>query len=135
MPTLPRRPHKRPAETTISLINIVFLMLIFFLVAAQLSPPQDPEVTLAEEDTAAPLPPPDALYVRKDGSLVYHEEPVSPEGYVSRLPSSVDQEADGSPLVRLAADEGLPAKELLGHIGALYAAGAGKVVVVTRRER
>lgn len=132
MPTLPRRPRKRPAETTISLINIVFLMLIFFLVAAQLSPPQDPEVTLAKEDAATPLPPPDALYIRKDGSLVYQERPIGPAEYLARLSSTNEPE---KPLVRLAADEGLSAKSLLDHIGALYAAGAGKVIVVTRRKK
>lgn len=79
-----------------------------------------------------PLPPPDALYARKDGSLVYQERSVDPAEYLARLSGAADAE---KPLVRLAADESLSAKNLLDHIAALYAAGAGKVVVVTRRKR
>lgn len=45
---IPREKTKRKMESTISLINIVFLMLIFFLVAGQLAPPADKEVDLVE---------------------------------------------------------------------------------------
>ncbi|WP_209016071.1 biopolymer transporter ExbD [Roseibium sp. RKSG952] len=118
-------------ETTISLINVVFLMLIFFLVAGQLSPPEDPEVTLAASENAPPLPPPDALYARADGGLFYRDEAVTASDYLAGLEQVVE---DGGPFVRLAADEALGATDLLAHVDALYAAGAGRVVIVTRNE-
>jgi biopolymer transport protein ExbD len=124
-----RKPAKRPLETTISLINIVFLMLIFFLVAGQLTPPQDPEVTLSEARSADPLPPPDALYVRKDGGLFYREQPVTTETFVSEHLQADDGHER---VVRLAADENLQAEKLLKHIDGLYQAGVHRVVVVTR---
>ncbi|KZM51946.1 biopolymer transporter ExbD [Labrenzia sp. OB1] len=128
---VPRKPAKRPLETTISLINIVFLMLIFFLVAGRLAPPQDPEVTLSQAEKADPLPPPDALYARIDGTLHYREQPLSAEDYMSRHAAA---EETPNPLVRLAADESLKAEDLLRHVGALYRAGAGRVVIVTRTQ-
>jgi len=124
---VPRKMPKRQMETTISLINIVFLMLIFFLVAGQLSPPADPEVTLSEAESAPPLPPPDALYARSDGSLLYWERPVSPAAYLADR-----GEDESGTYVELAADADLPASKLLQHVDALYAAGAKKIVIVTR---
>lgn len=132
MISLPPKSQKRPLETTISLINIVFLMLIFFLVAGQLAPPQDGEVDLAQTDDAPPLPPPDALYVRKDGSMVYRGEAVTAAIY---LAGTNGFQEDGDKLVRLGADAELPADLLLEHVSALYAAGATGVVIVTRTGR
>ncbi|QFT30359.1 Biopolymer transport protein ExbD/TolR [Labrenzia sp. THAF82] len=124
-----RNKPKRPLETTISLINIVFLMLIFFLVTGQLTPPQDPDVILPETKSSDPLPPPDALYARGDGALVYREAPVTAADYLANhLP-----EREGAPRqVKLAADKNLGAGKLLQHVKALYGAGADAVVVVTR---
>ncbi|GGB60223.1 hypothetical protein GCM10011316_35320 [Roseibium aquae] len=134
MMRVPRKPAKRQMESTISLINVVFLMLIFFLVAGQLSPPADPEVTLSETRDAPPLAPPEALYARADGVLMHREKAVTAETYLTALAGQEDRE-DGreKPLVKLAADEALPAVKLLDHVDALYAAGAGKVVLVTQR--
>jgi len=126
---LPQKAEKRPLETTISLINIVFLMLIFFLVAGQLAPPQDSNVDLSRAAEAPPLPPPDALYVRRDGSLVYRGEAVTAAAYFAIRPPS-DREDDR--VIRLGADANLLAGTLLDHVSAIYAAGAARVVIVTR---
>ncbi len=124
-----QKPAKRPLETTVSLINIVFLMLIFFLVAGQLAPPQDPEVTLSEAVTDDRLPPPDALYVRADGDLYYRDRIITPENY---LADHLESGGGDGATVKLAADEGLKAEALLKHVSALYRAGAARVVVITR---
>ncbi|MCV0429594.1 MAG: biopolymer transporter ExbD [Roseibium sp.] len=126
---VPRKKAKRPLETTISLINIVFLMLIFFLVAGQLTPPQDPAVTLSEADTDDRLPPPDALYIRADGKLYYREAPIEAETYLAEHQQG---EAHQGQLVKLAADEALKADRLLQQVNELYKAGAESVVIVTR---
>ncbi|ASP34290.1 biopolymer transporter ExbD [Labrenzia sp. VG12] len=124
---VPRKPAKRPMETTISLINIVFLMLIFFLVAGRLAPPQDADVKLSKANAPA-LPPPDALYAHADGSLRYRERTVNAEDYLAQ------QNKDGGEgaAIRLAADRALKATDLLQHVSALYRAGAKSVVIVTR---
>lgn len=100
-----------------------------FLVTGQLTPPQDPDVILPETKSSDPLPPPDALYARGDGALVYREAPVTAADYLANhLP-----EREGAPRqVKLAADKNLGAGKLLQHVKALYGAGADAVVVVTR---
>ncbi|GGF01332.1 hypothetical protein GCM10007285_31170 [Stappia taiwanensis] len=131
---------KRPQENTLSLINIVFLMLIFFLIAGQLSPPVDPEVSLAETTGAPPLPPPDALFADAEGVLRYRGQATSAEAFMTdhargRETAGEREPGDVPPLpaIRLAADRALPAVRLLTLVDALYAAGAGSVSVVTMR--
>jgi biopolymer transport protein ExbD len=119
----------RPRESTITLINIVFLMLIFFLIAGTVAPPLDPEVSLISTADADATEPPDALFATGDGGLRARGEPVTAADFVARMIA-----ADGeAPRIRLAADRDLPAETLIDIIGDLRAAGAGTVAVVTER--
>ena len=138
-----QKPPKRQAESTISLINIVFLMLIFFLIAGQLAPPVDPDVTLAETTQAPPLAPPDALFADSEGRLSHRGQPVEIAAYLAALGAEapVGDEAGsvpgedagtGGPAVLLAVDRDLDAARMLEIADQLYRAGAGKVSLVTR---
>lgn len=133
-----QKPPKRQAESTISLINIVFLMLIFFLIAGQLAPPVEPSVTLAETVDAPPLAPPDALFVDKDGALTYRGQPTDIAAYLAALapgvPAGEASEGEGGssgPPVMLAVDRDLGAARVLEIAEDLYRAGAGSVSLVT----
>ncbi|QGZ37142.1 ExbD/TolR family protein [Stappia indica] len=141
-------PPKRQAESTISLINIVFLMLIFFLIAGQLAPPVDPDVTLAETTEAPPLAPPDALFADSEGRLSHRGQPVEIAAYLAALgadgpasglapgpapgPVPGEDAGTGGPAVLLAVDRDLDAARMLEIADQLYRAGAGKVSLVTR---
>lgn len=141
-------PPKRQAESTISLINIVFLMLIFFLIAGQLAPPVDPDVTLAETTDAPPLAPPDALFADSEGRLSHRGQPVEIAAYLAALgadgpasglapgpapgPAPGEDAGTGGPAVLLAVDRDLDAARMLEIADQLYRAGAGKVSLVTR---
>lgn len=142
-----QKPPKRQAESTISLINIVFLMLIFFLIAGQLAPPVDPDVTLVETSEAPPLAPPDALFADSEGRLSHRGQPVEIAAYLAALgaeapvgdeaapaPGPVPSEdaGTGGPAVLLAVDRDLDAARMLEIADQLYRAGAGKVSLVTR---
>lgn len=132
-----QKPPKRQAESTISLINIVFLMLIFFLIAGQLSPPADPDVTLVETTDAPPLAPPDALFADSNGSLTYRGRPTDVAAYLTQMGASggagyESGEGSGGPSVMLAVDRELEAVRVLAIADELYRAGAGKVSLVTR---
>ncbi|MCX2721417.1 ExbD/TolR family protein [Roseibium salinum] len=129
MRKLQRPAAPRKAENTISLINIVFLMLIFFLVAGQLAPPVDPAVSLPASADADPVAPPDALYIRADGSLLYRGKPVSVDVFLAGRP----QEGGDAPVL-VAADRALPARQLVEIVDRLYGAGAANVRVVTARQ-
>lgn len=125
------RPQKRrQSEGTIALINVVFLMLIFFLIAGTLTPPLDPDVSLAESRLAEGSEPPDALFATANGELRARGRTVSVEDFMAAR-----DEADESASVKLAADRNLPAVDLIDIVAALKAAGAQSVHVVTELAR
>ena len=117
------------SEPTIALINIVFLMLIFFLIAGTLAPPLDPDLTLVNTSDLDGREPPDALVIHADGSLSFRQTPVTVESYLAGLDS-----VDGDPLaVRMVPDQALPAQQLIELTAALSEQGADRIFIVTQK--
>lgn len=112
-------------EPTIALINIVFLMLIFFLIAGSLAPRPDGDVALVSLTEITTEPPSDALVMLTDGSLRHAGETLTLEGALARF-----GDADR---VRLLPDRDAPAAELVALAQALRAAGIAQLVIVTER--
>jgi biopolymer transport protein ExbD len=101
-------PARRRPEPMIALINIVFLMLIFFLVAAAIAPPLDRGVALVQADQIEGRAPPDAAVIRADGTLVYRGAEIGSEAYLAaRLSETAETVA-----LRLVPDRDLPARAL-----------------------
>ncbi len=120
---------RRTREPTIALINVVFLMLVFFMIAGTLAPPLGNSVQLVETQNLEGREPPDALVIRADGVLEYRgAELTDVEAYVER--ASIDLPLE---VVRLVPDRALPAVRLTAVSDALRALGATKVFVVTQR--
>lgn len=124
----PRQRSKR--EPTIALINIVFLMLVFFMVAGTLAQPLDPELKLVKTEELDGIAPPDALVVHADGRLSYRGETVA-----SGAAFLAEREADAGEdiTVRLVPDRALEAAALVKLTAELRRAGAARVLVVTER--
>ena len=124
-----RRPARRAGrEPVIALINVVFLMLIFFLVAGTLARPIDGGVRLVRTADLATAPPPDALVIDAEGRLSHRGAPVaSAAAHVAALPP------EGLDPLRVLPDRDLPARDLVAVGRALQAAGAGRIVIVTER--
>ncbi len=147
---LPAVEEKPRAENTIALINIVFLMLIFFLIAGTLAPPMEGEIELVRAADARAVQPPRGLFITETGILKYEGKTVSPEAFVGEMSlrsdnrSNTAQEAlnhnaqtapaDG-PIVRLVSDKRLPAVQLIDVIDRLKTAGAGRIVLITERKQ
>src|SRR6056297_2227628 len=74
---------RRRADPMIALINIVFLMLVFFLIAAAIAPPLDRSVTLVEAERLEGRAPPDAAVIRADGTMMYRGSQVTPAAYLA----------------------------------------------------
>ena len=125
MTRLPPPPPRRRPDATLALINVVFLMLIFFLIAGQVAPPLDRDLRLVETRDLAPAPPPDALVLSADGRLTLRGAAITPEAYVAGL------EPGAAARVRLVPDRAAPAARLVEVAGRLRAAGAGTVALVT----
>lgn len=121
---------REKAEPTIALINIVFLMLIFFLVAAQIAPPLDGDVKLVSTQDLESRDPPDALIVLPDGLMTYRGASITPSQYFT-----IKQEGSNSDLetIRLVPDRDLSAVTLIDIGNELKTLGAKKILVVTER--
>ncbi|WP_297770972.1 biopolymer transporter ExbD, partial [uncultured Roseovarius sp.] len=98
------RANRIRREPTIALINIVFLMLIFFMAAATLAPPLDGALKLVRTADLEGRAPTDALVVHADGRLTYRGEAVADAAaYIAALPE------DARETVRIVPDAALPA--------------------------
>ncbi len=123
-----RKQIKRTREPTIALINVVFLMLVFFMVAGTIAQPLDGELNLVRTADLDGRAPPDALVIHPDGRLSYRGETVvSPAAFLA-------DRADGErQTIRIVPDRELPATQLVAVATELRQKGAGKVLVVTER--
>lgn len=123
-----RRPRSAAREPTIALINVVFLMLVFFMVAGTIAAPLDPSLSLVRTADLEGRAPPDALVIDADGALSYRGEAVASAAAHAR---SLPAEARGA--IRVVPDRDLPAAELVRVATELRGAGAERVLIVTER--
>lgn len=129
MSRLARRSPASTREPTIALINVVFLMLIFFMIAGTLAAPMDGDVTLVETRALDGRAPPDTLVVHADGRLSYRGETLaSAAAFMAMQPGGGRDQ-----VLRIVPDRALPAEFLVQLSGELRAGGAARVMVVTER--
>jgi len=117
-------PPWKKRDSTIPLINVVFLMLVFFLIAGTVAPPLDPNLHLVKTSELEGREPPDALVLHADGSLSFRGQPTAPDAHVA---------AYGTGPNRIVPDRDVPAQRLMEVTGALRRAGATSVILVTER--
>lgn len=123
VPLLAPRPRRASREPVVPMINVVFLLLIFFLMTAQIAPPAPFDLTLpsasGDEDAGQT-----ALYISADGEIAFES---------ARGDAALSQAAslpEDTPL-RLYADATLPAATLAQVLTQLAALGATRVEIVT----
>lgn len=114
-------------EPTLPLINIVFLMLIFFLVTSQMSRRLDTEMELVETDDKELVPPPDAIVMAPDGSVSFRGAPSDAAAIMAIL------DGEGTAEARLLPDRRAPARAVVDLASELRAAGAEAVFIVTEQ--
>lgn len=117
-------PLRRPRDSTIAMINVVFLMLIFFLIAGTIAPPLDPDLKLVDTSGLEGREPPDALVLREDGTLSFRGTPTDPAAYMVGH--------DTGP-VRIVPDRNASGTRLIEVTGSLRRLGASAVILVTER--
>ncbi|WP_171128617.1 MULTISPECIES: biopolymer transporter ExbD [unclassified Ruegeria] len=118
----PRQTRRR--DSTIPLINVVFLMLIFFLIAGTISVPLDPDLDLVDTADLQGREPPDALVLHADGTLSYRGQGLALEQFMA------GQEPGA---VRIVPDRNAPGPRLIEVTGELRRLGATSVFVVTEK--
>ena len=125
-----RRPVRRDGqESVVALIDVVFFLLIFFMLVGRLDATAPFAVTPPLGITGADLPAGGVtLSVAPDGTLALDGAPLAPSdldaGIVPRLAASPDL------LVRLNADKNTDLGHLLPLIARLEALGARDVVII-----
>lgn len=126
-------PRPRSDDGVVPLINIVFLLLIFFLIAGTLTPRSDIRVDYARTvESPAIRPPANAVYVSQAGFVSWRGQVLSADrlGVAVAADPALDRSA-GLPVVL---DRSLPAGDLSAILAALAGAGIERVRLVTRRE-
>jgi biopolymer transport protein ExbD len=133
---LPRARPRRSADWQLQLINIVFLLLLFFITNGTISNIRDARIELpvsvavAESASVG-----DAAYLDREGELRFRGERHKPEE-IARLWSSSE---GGTPHhlaapFQLLVDRRLDARHLIEVLQALRTAGFLNISVVTLRE-
>lgn len=113
-------------EPTIALINIVFLILIFFMVAGTLAPAADPTIDYVTTDGLECCAAPDVLAISENGQLARGGmEFSSTEEYLAAFDPA------GQPL-RILPDRRLPAVKVLGIMQDLRGKGVERITLLTQ---
>ncbi len=123
-----RKRHKTVREPTIALINVVFLMLVFFMVAGTVAQPMEGDLQLVQTSELEGRAPPDALVLHPDGRLSYRGQPIPDTAAFFDT-----QTDDAREVIRIVPDRDLPATQLVAIAGELRGLGAKSVLVVTER--
>lgn len=117
LPPSPRRPR---GESIVPMINVVFLLLVFFLMTATIAPPDPFEVT-PPESTAETEPDLDQpLHVAADGRLAWGK--FRGTGVVPAIAAARAQTPDAPPLA-IRADRDVEASRLAQLLAELARAG------------
>ncbi|PKQ11653.1 MAG: biopolymer transporter ExbD [Alphaproteobacteria bacterium HGW-Alphaproteobacteria-1] len=119
----PRR--RRAAEPIVPMINVVFLLLIFFLMSAQIAPPAPFDVILPESGAGDRAAPADTLYMDEGGRLAFNA--ARGEAVLGALAARATPDAP----LQIRADAGLEARALARLLPELAARGVERVEIVT----
>ena len=122
-------PVKRPrGESIVPMINVVFLLLIFFLMTSQLATPEPFEVTPPEAETEAEANAEPILFVSSEGRIAFD----GLEG-AQAIAALARQQVQGG-VIQLRADSRLEAKKLAMILRDLSQADLSRVELVVARK-
>ena len=121
-----RPPARRRGEAVVPMINVVFLLLIFFMMSATIAPAPPFDLALPRAEGAGEAPADRALYLAADGALSY----AGAEG-AAAWEALAAQPPDAPLVVR--ADAALPAPQLAALLTRLAGAGIPEVSLTVRR--
>ena len=123
-------PSRRPAlEPMLPLINVVFLLLMFFMIAGQLAPRYDVEAArtaLAMEEEDRQLA---TLVINPAGELTLNDQPTQSAQLAEQLGDDPQQ------VVRVVADGNIALEKLRDLLSTLRELGVSEVRLVTRGEQ
>ncbi|WP_212524241.1 biopolymer transporter ExbD [Actibacterium sp. MT2.3-13A] len=122
----PARPRRRPAEAIVPMINVVFLLLIFFLMTARIAPPAPFEITPPLASGGEPATEKVSLFLSADASPSY-----GGASGAAAWQALAERPDDAAPLL-IRADAELPAATLAQVLKRLAGLGIASVMLTTR---
>ncbi|MDR7123955.1 biopolymer transporter ExbD [Pseudotabrizicola sp. 4114] len=132
-------PRRKPVENLLPMINVVFLLLIFFLISARLTPPEPFAVTPPVAQTEAEAQGEFTLFIAADGQIGYRDSLA--DAALAQISASRDSHcatADCTaepPRLTLRADTALPATTLAGLLPKLSGLGFASIELVAEGGR
>ncbi|MGR3603546.1 MAG: ExbD/TolR family protein [Heliomarina sp.] len=118
----PRRPR---AESIVPMINVVFLLLVFFLMTSRLSQPEPFPVTPPTAEQGSDTETSPIIYLSAEGEIAFQE--LRGEAAIEALSQASE---DGIPAPQLRADAGAKASDVARLLRDLSAAGLRDVSLV-----
>lgn len=132
-----RREKKKPRVEMLPLMDVVFLLLVFFIYSMLVMavhrgmPITLPASGAAEREPVSAL----ALTVRSDGSLFLDQESLTLEQVAETLRQKMEAAGDGpGPSLQVFGEENLAYQELFRVLDAVKAAGVRKISLQARQE-
>ncbi|MEQ8493295.1 MAG: biopolymer transporter ExbD, partial [Gammaproteobacteria bacterium] len=114
-------------ENVIPMINVIFLLLLYFMIAGNLQPDYDvtPPFATQEAEPSKQLP---TLSVKKDGSMTFENRPVTLDGLKAEL-----ARISGNEKLKIHADAKVDALKISRIMKTSAEAGILQFVLVTQR--
>ena len=119
------RPHAKRTPSLTPMIDVVFLLLVFFMLAARFG--QDMAVPVAAAGTGAPYQGPPRLIDVTPSGLALNGQPQDVEAVIAALPALMQS---GSDPILLRARDGADLQRIVTLIEALQNAGFSQLVLV-----
>ncbi len=127
-------PRKRPEENVIPLINVVFLMLVFFLIAGTLKSFSTKEIKLIDvQDEEKHSSKNVMMHIKADGAILFNGRELTREQLTDMLTVSFTQDHGDKPFYVIA-DREVDAVLLLEILEIVKGAGIQKVQLVAIRK-
>lgn len=123
----PRPRRRRHAESVVPMINVVFLLLIFFMMTARIAPAPPFDLTLPQAESEEEVADAATLYVSAAGTIALDGQTAEDAWAVFETGGSVEQ-------VTIRADADLPAQDLAAILSRLAKAGVTQFSLVVRQE-
>ncbi len=126
---LERVDHRPASEPVIALIDVVFFLLVFFMLVARLDATAPFDVVPPAAVSGRNLPAGGVtLSIAKDGALAVNGQEVAPEDWLQAVRTA--QTRDGAVRIGINAHRDVALRHVLPLVDALEAAALGEVVLV-----
>ena len=127
-----KRPKYQITAPLTSLIDIVFMLLIYFLLTTNFMVDEGIKVKLPRAKASAPQTQKEiTVYVDRDGRAYIHDQPVPDDRIFKKLKQMIGESRN--PLVVVKADRAVVLNKAVRVMDLAKAAGAGKLCLATEK--